>query len=105
MNFTGSSLDTISGSIGLNSGATISDVVSSLLTIIFPIVGILLLLYLLYGGYQYMLSRGDPKAIAAAKGTITNALVGFVIVILAFSLVQILGRILGIPDIYTQFGG
>ncbi len=103
---TGGDLDSISSGVGLTfATGSLGEIVSSLLKILFPIVGLLLLLYLLYGGYQYMLSRGDPKAIEAAKGVITNALVGFVIVFVAFWLVQLIGRVLGIPDIYNLFGG
>ena len=103
---TGGGLDSISNTTGLTfARGNLGEIISSFLEILFPIVGLLLLLYLLYGGYQYMLSRGDPKSIEAAKGIITNALVGFVIVFVAFWMVQLLGRILGIPDIFNLFGG
>ena len=103
---TGGDLDSISSDVGLTfATGSLGEIVSSFLKILFPIVGLLLLLYLLYGGYQYMLSRGDPKALESAKGIITNALVGFVIVFIAFWLVQLIGRVLGIPDIYNLFGG
>ena len=83
---------------------SIGFVVSELLKIIFPIAGFALLLYLLYGGYQLMLSRGDPKAIQDAKAKITYALIGFFIVFVTFWVVQLIGRILGIPDITEIFG-
>jgi hypothetical protein len=47
-----------------------------------------------------MLSRGDPKAMQAAQSQITNALIGFVIVFFAFTLVALIGKVLGI----TVFG-
>lgn len=64
--------------------------------------GILLLLYLLFGGLQLMLSRGDPKAMQDAKGKISNALVGFLIVFAAYWIVQLLGEVLGLQG--TSFG-
>lgn len=82
----------------------IGTVISSLLNIIFPIAGSLLLLYLIIGGYQFMLSRGDPKALQDAKAKITYALVGFIIVFVAYWIVRLLGEILGIPDIISIFG-
>lgn len=82
----------------------IGDIVSALMIYLFPFAGLLMLLYLLFGGYKYMLSRGDPKALAEAKGAITTALIGFVIVFVAFWIVQIIGIILGIEQITVIFG-
>jgi len=85
-------------------GANIGTIVSKLVLYIFPFAGLLMLLYLLFGGYKYMLSRGDPKALAEAKGAITTAIIGFVIVFVAFWIVQIIGVILGLNQITVIFG-
>lgn len=85
-------------------GGTIGQVVSALLKIIFPIAGFALLLFLLYGGYQFMLSRGDPKALEEAKAKITYALIGFIVIFVAYWLVQLIGRILGLTEITGIFG-
>jgi len=84
---------------------TLADVVNALNFFIFPAAGLLLLIYLVYGGFSYMTSRGDPKAIEAAKGKITGALVGFLIVFVAFWIVQGVGIVLGLPNIIVSFGG
>ena len=51
-----------------------------------------------------MTSRGDPKAVAAAKEKITFAVAGFVIIFVSYWIVQIVGQILGIQDILDIFG-
>ncbi len=51
-----------------------------------------------------MLSGGDPKKVESAKGKITNALLGFVLVIFAFFIVQALGLILGLDGVIQVFG-
>lgn len=81
---------------------TLGDIIGILLPYIFGAAGIALLIYLVIGGFQFMLSRGDPKSAQAAKSKITNAIIGFVIVILAFTIVQLLGQIFGIGG--TAFG-
>ncbi len=48
-----------------------------------------------------MVSRGDPKAIEMAKGKITNGILGFVILALAYSIVKLIGQIFGIT-VFTQ---
>lgn len=95
------------GPEGLNYAGegAVGQIITDLLRYIFPIAGLLLLLYLVYGGYRYMLSRGDPKNLQEAKGVITTALVGFIIVFLAFWIVQLVGVIFGIEQIRTIFGG
>jgi len=82
----------------------IGSIVSSFLNYLFPLAGILLLLYLIFGGFSLMTSGGDPKAVQAAKSKITNALIGFIIVFTSYWLVQILGTILGIEAITSIFG-
>ena len=70
---------------------------------VFAIAGILLLVYLLFAGLQFMFARGDPKAIQAARSKITNALVGFIIVFLAFWITQLFGTVLNIKAITDIF--
>lgn len=85
------------------SSLTIGFLVSSLLPYLFAGAGLLLLLYLIYGGLSLMLSRGDPKAVQSARDKITGAVVGFVIIFAAYWLVQIVGRVLGIEAIKQIF--
>lgn len=48
-------------------------------SIIFGVAGYLAVLFVIYGGYQYMLSRGDPGMAAKGRQTITNAVIGIVL--------------------------
>lgn len=81
---------TISGPLPAGRFPNLASVVTNALQFIFPIAGILLLLYLVWGGFGYLTSIGDPKKAEAARGKITNAIIGFVIIFAAFWLVQIL---------------
>lgn len=100
----GESLKSLEEGTGLSfAGGNIGDIISELLKYLFPLAGMLLLLYLIFGGFQLMLSRGDPKATQSAQGKITNALVGFIIVFAAYWIVQILASILGLEKIGEIF--
>ena len=81
----------------------IGNIVSSLINYLFPLAGLLLLLFLIAGGFQMMLSKGDPKAMQAAKGKISNALIGFIIVFAAYWIVQLVASLLGIEAIKSIF--
>ncbi|OGM55857.1 hypothetical protein A3F62_05580 [Candidatus Woesebacteria bacterium RIFCSPHIGHO2_12_FULL_44_11] len=80
-------------------GLKLSQVFSVGLIYIFVIAGVLLLLYLLSGGFKLMTSAGDPKKIEGGKKIIMNAIIGFVIIFVAYWLVQALGLILNLPGI------
>jgi len=58
-------------------------VILNILNILLILVGYLALGVLIYGGYIYALSRGDPTKIAAGKKTVVAAVVGLIICILA----------------------
>jgi len=80
----------------------LGGLISKILPYIYGVVGLLLLIYLVLGGLQLMMSGGDPKAIASAQTKITNAVIGFVIALLSGGLVVILGKILGIDVLSTK---
>lgn len=61
-----------------------------------PLAGIYFFIRLLMAGYQMMSSLGDPAKIQAAQSVITNSLLGLLIVIVAFFIVQIVRSITGI---------
>ncbi|MCX6705129.1 MAG: hypothetical protein NT162_02215 [Candidatus Woesebacteria bacterium] len=91
------------GLVNINDpGLKIGNVIGATLPYFFGAAGIALLVYLVLGGLQMITSRGDPKAMQGAQTKITNALIGFVIVIFAFFIVQIFGQVFGLQD--TLFG-
>jgi len=58
------------------------------LSIAFAFTGALSLLFIVIGGLRYTLSAGDPQGIEAAKNTILWAVIGMVISISAFAIVN-----------------
>jgi len=70
--------------------ATIGDIFSAALPLVFVFAGLGVFIYIIYGGLHLMISGGDPAGIAEAKGKITNALVGFLIIFCSYWLIQIL---------------
>lgn len=89
---------------GLNTGgdgspASFSDLNTLFETIVSGILslgGIVLLIMLLLGGFKYITSGGDPKAAEGAKNTITYAIVGLVLLVGSYILLQTIGVITGV---------
>jgi hypothetical protein len=83
---------------------TLGSIISKTLSYIFIFAGIGLLLMLLGSGFAFLTSAGDPKKMEKAKSQLTNALVGFLIIFVAFWLVQAAGYIFGFQAIGAIFG-
>lgn len=59
------------------------------------IIGAVSVLMLVYGGIRYTISMGDPKNVEAAKNTILYAIVGIVVALLAYAIVNfVLGQLI-----------
>lgn len=72
--------------------SNIAIIASNILTDITVIASYLVIGYVMYGGYLYMFSAGDPAKAAAGKKTLTQAFIGLAIVLSAstiFSAIRI----------------
>lgn len=52
------------------------------------LIGAVSVLMLIYGGIRYTLSAGDSKAVTDAKNTILYAIIGIIVALLAFAIVN-----------------
>ncbi len=68
----------------LGNGGVVNNITSTILYVI----GILSVIMLIVGGVKYAMSAGDAKAVTDAKNTILYALIGLVIAILAYAIVN-----------------
>jgi len=57
---------------------------------------ILSVFFVFYGGISFILSGGDDEKIKKSVNTIRYAIIGFVIAVLSFFIVFVIGRILGL---------
>lgn len=65
-------------------GGTFTTIVNIFLFVI----GSIAVLMLIYGGIRYTISGGDSKNVTAAKDTILYAVVGIIVAILAYAIVN-----------------
>jgi len=89
-----------SGSMPSKQTLDLGFILSSLLPYLFVFAGLALLVYLILGGFQLLTSRGDPKAVDSAKGKITSAVIGFLIIFVSYWLMQIVEVIFGLPEVF-----
>ena len=68
--------------------ANLPDVIVAILNSIIAVGGVVAVVYIIIGGYQYMTSTGDPSKIKKAKDTILYAVIGLIVCVLAFAIVN-----------------
>jgi TRAP-type C4-dicarboxylate transport system permease small subunit len=64
------------------------NMVKDIINILLFVLGIIAVIMIIIGGIRYVVSAGDSSAITAAKNTILYAVIGLVVAILAFAIVN-----------------
>jgi hypothetical protein len=95
----------VTGPSGFNSNfVNIGAIINEALTkYIFFFGGAGLLLMLIFAGFTYLTSAGDSKKMENAQHRITNALIGIILIITAYWLVQLAGTIFGLQGVNSIF--
>lgn len=75
---------------------TIGAIINTLLPFLYGFAAIILLFVLLWGGYDFILSRGEAEKINTARMKITAGIIGYVLLVISFLLVRILAYIFGL---------
>ncbi|OGH85334.1 MAG: hypothetical protein A2294_01010 [Candidatus Magasanikbacteria bacterium RIFOXYB2_FULL_38_10] len=77
---------------GLNTSenSTVEAYVTRLTGYALSLIGIIFFVLMIYGGFKWMLAKGDTKDVETAKDTITMAIIGIIVVILAYAISQFL---------------
>jgi hypothetical protein len=71
--------------------------ISAILPNVFILAGVLLFLYILFGGFLIITGAGDTKQTDTGKQALTNAIIGFVIVFASYWIIQIVEIVTGVP--------
>lgn len=74
--------------VGGTTGVALPTALTTIVNTLLFIVGLIAVLVIIVGGIQYILAAGDTSKITKAKDTILYAVVGLVVALLAFSIVN-----------------
>jgi len=77
----------------------IPNIVSAVITLLFGIALLVALVYLIYGGFKWITSGGDKGAVSAAREHIIAAVVGLLIVLLSYFILNFVLGFMGIGSI------
>lgn len=73
----------------------LADIISVILRFMMPLAGVILLLILIWGGYDYILSQGNQEKIKSAQAKITAGIIGFALIIFSYFIVRLISFIFG----------
>jgi len=67
-------------------------VLDNILKYIFPLAGLICVVFVIVGGYMWMSAAGDPSRVKAAQNTLTWAIIGLIVVLLAVAVIEVIIR-------------
>jgi len=79
-----------------NAPSGIGPLVSAGINAVIIIAGLLVFIYLVWGGIEWLTSGGDKEKYESARNRITAAVIGLVIVVAAWAIMSLIGNFFGI---------
>lgn len=73
---------------GTSGGPTLADSIKTVTDVLLFIIGTVSVIMIVLGGIRYTTSNGDSSQVTAAKNTILYAVIGLVVALLAFVIVN-----------------
>lgn len=80
-----------------------SPVISGGLRIIMTVAALICLVYIIWGGIEWMTSGGEKASVAAARARLTAAFIGLIIVISAWAIIKLLEILFNIDILEFTF--
>ena len=90
--------DVVPNSTDTDDVATIQGLeclVANVLSVAVSLIGVAILVMLVLGAYRILTSGGDPKAVEGGKNTITYAILGLILALSAWFILQLIARFTG----------
>lgn len=84
----GESAGTICGTAQDGGGDQFLDMMKNIINVILFVVGIIAVIMIIVGGLRYTVSNGESSQIKAAKDTILYSVIGLIVAIMSFAIVN-----------------
>ena len=75
---------------------SLQKIVSWAITLTLSVAVLLTLVFLLVGGLKWIMSQGDKKQLEGAQKTIQYAIIGLVVILLSFFIINFIGLLFGV---------
>lgn len=82
--------------------ACLESLFGRIVGLIASLAGMIFFIMLLVGGFKYLFSSGDAKKAESAKGTLTAAFLGLVLIVAAYIFLRLIGTFTGLDLTHFQ---
>ena len=97
-----SSTGAANGLCGSNISTSPNELISTIINIMFAVVGLIFFVMIVIAGIQWVTSGGEEEGKKAAQGRLINAVIGIAIVAAAYLVVELVSNLLGISSIFNS---
>lgn len=80
-------------------GTGLMGVIAIIINIAFALAGLVAVVFLIMGGYSYVTAGGNPEQIEMAKARIVNSIIGMVVILVSYLIVQFIMTQIGATNI------
>jgi type IV secretory pathway VirB2 component (pilin) len=68
------------------------ELVTRILQILMTLAGVVAVVAIVIGGFQYMTSGGNEEQAEKGRGVLTNAVIGLILVIMAYTIITVVSN-------------
>ncbi|OGL59753.1 hypothetical protein A3E96_02640 [Candidatus Uhrbacteria bacterium RIFCSPHIGHO2_12_FULL_46_13] len=77
---------TLGEQFGLGTGTDVKGAIINIIKFLLTFLGLIAVIIVLYGGFQWMTAAGNEEKITSARSTLTAGLIGLVIILAAYAI-------------------
>jgi cytochrome bd-type quinol oxidase subunit 2 len=70
------------------------EMISTIISAFLSLLGLIFLIYVIYAGYSWMTAEGDEAKVTKAKETIQRAIIGLIIIALAYAITYFVFKVM-----------
>ena len=90
-----SGFQSIFGTGGLNNSQSLSELILNVIRLLLFFAGAIAVVFVIIGGYQYLVSAGNEETAEKGKKTLINAIIGIIVVVLAYAIINVIVNLVG----------
>ena len=95
-NWSGCFNDKITGAQDVATIQCLVPLFKNVVVAVVELAGIALFLMFIVGGFSFLTSGGDPKRLEQAKGTLTYAIIGVVVIVSSYLILRLITQFTGV---------
>lgn len=86
------------GTGGLSSSSSLSELIGNGIRLFLTFSGAIAVVFVIIGGFMYITSNGNEEQAEKGKNTLINAVIGVVIIIMAFVIISVITNLVSTPS-------